>query len=233
MRDVLPGYDPNKYDRPSVTVDVVTFTLRGQDLQVLLIRRKHPPFADYWAIPGGFVQTDESLEAAALRELEEETSVRDVYLEQLYTFGDPDRDPRTRVITVAYFALVPETALPSLRAGDDAADAQWWSMYNRPPLAFDHATILDYALTRLRYKLEYSAVGFELLPEKFTLSELQSAYEIILGEKLDRGNFRKKLHKAEAVEATRDYRDTRGRPARLYRFRDDAVAEVKARRLFP
>jgi 8-oxo-dGTP diphosphatase len=233
VRDVPPGYDPTKYDRPSVTVDVVTFTLRGQDLQVLLIRRKHPPFADYWAIPGGFVQTDESLEVAALRELDEETNVRDVYLEQLYTFGAPDRDPRTRVITVAYFALVPETALPSLRAGDDAADAQWWSMYNLPHLAFDHAEILDYALTRLRYKLEYSAVGFELLPEKFTLSELQSAYEIILGEKLDRGNFRKKLRKAEAVEPTRDYRDTGGRPARLYRFRDDAVAEVKARRLFP
>jgi len=233
VRDVPPGYDPTKYDRPSVTVDVVTFTLRGQDLQVLLIRRKHPPFADYWAIPGGFVQADESLEVAALRELEEETNVRDVYLEQLYTFGDPDRDPRTRVITVAYFALVPETALPSLRAGDDAADAQWWSMYNLPPLAFDHAEILDYALTRVRYKLEYSAVGFELLPEKFTLSELQSAYEVILGEKLDRGNFRKKLRKAEVVEPTRDYRDTGGRPARLYRFRDDAVAEVKARRLFP
>jgi 8-oxo-dGTP diphosphatase len=134
-------------------VDVVTFTLRGQDLQVLLIRRKYPPFARFWAIPGGFVQTDESLEAAALRELEEETGVRDVYLEQLYTFGDPDRDPRTRVITVAYFVLVPETALPSLHAGDDATDAQWWSMYDLPQLAFDHAEILNYALTRLRYKL--------------------------------------------------------------------------------
>jgi 8-oxo-dGTP diphosphatase len=106
-------------------------------------------------------------------------------------------------------------------------------MYNLPPLAFDHSEILDYALTRLRYKLEYSAVGFELLPEKFTLSELQAAYEVILGERLDRGNFRKKLRRAEAVEPTHEYRDTRGRPARLYRFRDDAVAEVKARRLFP
>jgi 8-oxo-dGTP diphosphatase len=233
LRDVPPDYDPNQYDRPSVTVDVVIFTLQDQDLLVLLVQRKLAPFADYWAIPGGFVQMGESLEAAALRELEEETSVRDVYLEQLYTFGQPDRDPRTRVITVAYFALVPATELSPLEAGDDAADAQWWSMYKLPSLAFDHAEILDYALTRLRYKLEYSAVGFELLPASFTLSELQSAYEIILGEKLDRGNFRKKLRKSAVVEPTREYRNTGGRPARLYRFRDDAVAEVKARRLFP
>lgn len=233
MCDVPPGYDPNRYQRPSVTVDVVIFTLRDQDLQVLLIRRRHPPFADFWAIPGGFVQMDESLELAALRELKEETGVDDVYIEQLYTFGSPDRDPRTRVITVAYFALVPETALPPVSAGDDAADVRWWSMYDLPPLAFDHAEILAYALTRLRYKLEYTALGFELLPEKFTLSELQSTYEVILGEKLDRGNFRKKLRKADVVEPTREHQTTRGRPARLYRFRDDAVAEVKARRLFP
>jgi 8-oxo-dGTP diphosphatase len=233
MRDVPQGYDPGQYEHPSVSVDVVILTLRQQDLQVLLIRRRHPPFAGYWAIPGGFVRMDESLESAALRELEEETAVRDVYIEQLYTFGNPGRDPRTRVITVAYLALVPETALPPLHAGDDAADARWWPIYDRPSLAFDHAEILNYALTRLRYKLEYSAVGFELLPEKFMLSELQSAYEVILGEKLDRGNFRKKLRKAAIVEPTREYRNTGGRPARLYRFRDDAVAEVKARRLFP
>jgi 8-oxo-dGTP diphosphatase len=231
--DVPPGYDPTRYERPSVTVDVVIFTLYEQDLQVLLIRRKHAPFAGYWAIPGGFVRMEESLEHAALRELEEETGVRDVYIEQLYTFGAPERDPRTRVITVAYFALVPEAAVQPLNAGDDAEAARWWSMYDLPELAFDHADILDYALTRLRYKLEYSAVGFELLPEKFSLSELQSAYEIILGETLDRGNFRKKLRRADVVEPTREYRSTGGRPARLYRFRDDAVAEIKTRRLFP
>lgn len=233
MPEVPSGYNPNEYERPSVTVDVVIFTLREQDLQVLLICRKHAPFAGFWAIPGGFVNVDESLETAALRELEEETGVRNVYIEQLYTFGDPGRDPRTRVITVTYFALVPETALGPLRAGEDAAAAQWWSMYNLPQLAFDHAEILNYALTRLRYKLEYSAVGFELLPDRFTLSELQSAYEVILGDQLDRGNFRKKIRKADVVEATREYRNTGGRPARLYRFRDDAVAEIKARRLFP
>ena len=220
------------YPRPSVTVDVIIFTLRDNDLQVLLVKRKHPPFEGMWAIPGGFVGIDESLEEAALRELEEETGVRDVYLEQLYTFGDPDRDPRGRVITVAYFAVVPADAIRP-RAGDDASEARWWSIYDLPPLAFDHADILAYALQRLRYKLEYTAVGFELLPETFTLSELQAAYEVVLGEKLDKRNFRRKILSAGVIEETGEYRTGEGRPAKLYRFRDDAVAEVKARRLFP
>ncbi|HUV89665.1 MAG TPA: NUDIX domain-containing protein [Anaerolineae bacterium] len=220
------------YPRPSVTADVIIFTLRGNDLQVLLIRRKYSPFEGMWAIPGGFVGISESLEEAARRELEEEAGVRDVYLEQLYTFGDPGRDPRGRVITVAYFALVP-AAVISPRAGDDAAEARWWSVVHLPPLAFDHVGILAYALKRLRYKLEYTAVGFELLPEVFTLSELQAAYEIILGEKLDKRNFRRKILRAEVIEETGQTRTGEGRPARLYRFRDDVVAEVKTRRLFP
>ncbi|MGD1994395.1 MAG: NUDIX domain-containing protein [Anaerolineae bacterium] len=220
------------YPRPSVTVDVVIFSLRDEDLQVLLIKRDHPPFDKMWAIPGGFVGIDESLDTAALRELEEETGVRDVYLEQLYTFGAPRRDPRGRVITVAYFALVPAEAVDP-EAGTDAAETRWWSIYDLPPLAFDHADILDYALERLRYKLEYSAVGFELLPETFTLSELQATYELILGEELDKRNFRRKVLNADVVEETGDYQTGEGRPAKLYRFRDDAVAEIKARRLFP
>ncbi len=220
------------YPRPSVTTDIIIFTLRNGDLQVLLIRRKIPPFQGMWAIPGGFVNIDESLEDAALRELEEETGVRDVYLEQLYTFGHPDRDPRGRVITVAYFALIPAPAIGP-RAGDDAAEARWWPMYDLPPLAFDHSDILAYALQRLRYKLEYTAVGFELLPESFTLSELQAAYEVILGEELDKRNFRRKILSADVIEETGVYRTGEGRPAKLYHFRDDAVAEVKARRLFP
>ena len=217
--------------RPSVTVDVVIFTLRHDDLQVLLVKRKVAPYAGRWAIPGGFVSIDERLEAAARRELKEETGVRGVYLEQLYTFGDPKRDPRERVITVAYFALVP--APLAVRAGGDAAEARWWSMYQLPALAFDHDAILDYALTRLRYKLEYSAVGFQLLPEAFTLSELQKAYEIILGVQLDKRNFRRKILEAQVIEETGDYRAGEGRPAMLYRFRPDAVAETRARRLFP
>jgi 8-oxo-dGTP diphosphatase len=220
------------YPRPSVTADVIIFTLRGGDLQVLLIRRKNPPCQGMWAIPGGFVQIDESLEEAALRELAEETGVHDVYLEQLYTFGDVERDPRGRVITVAYFALVPALAIDP-RAGDEATEARWCSVYDLPPLGFDHADILAYALQRLRYKLEYTAVGFELLPEVFTLSELQEAYEVILGEGLDKRNFRRKILSADVIEETGERRVGDGRPARLYRFRDDAVAEVKARRLFP
>lgn len=227
-------YDVTQYDRPSVTVDVVLFTILAEQLQVLLIKRKAWPFENMWAIPGGFVHMDESLEAAAYRELAEETDVSSdqVYLEQLYTFGQPDRDPRTRVITVAYFALVSADKL-NPQAASDAENVGWFSVYDLPPLAFDHASILDYALTRLRYKLEYTAVGFQLLPEKFTLRELQDAYEIILGTRLDKGNFRSKLRKTQVVEKVDGYRDTGGRPARLYRFREDAVAEVKARRLFP
>ncbi len=227
-------YDVTQYERPSVTVDVVIFSILDEELKVLLVKRKAWPHEGMWAIPGGFVRMEESLEKAAYRELAEETNVtgEQVYLEQLYTFGKPDRDPRTRVITVAYFALVSADQLDP-QAADDAEDVNWFSVYNPPPLAFDHAEILDYALTRLRYKLEYSAVGFQLLPEKFTLRELQDAYEIILGAKLDKGNFRSKLRKTQVVEMVDGYRDTGGRPARLYCFREDAVAEIKARRLFP
>ncbi len=232
--EIAETYDPTKYERPSVTVDVVIFSILDEQLKVLLIKRKAWPYEGMWAIPGGFVQMDESLETAAYRELAEETHVTEdqIYLEQLYTFGDLGRDPRTRVITVAYFALVASDQL-NPQADDDADEVDWFSVYDLPDLAFDHTLILEYALTRLRYKLEYSAAGFQLLPEKFTLRELQDAYEIILGTELDKGNFRSKLRKTQVVEAVDGYRDTGGRPARLYRFREDAVAEVKARRLFP
>ena len=231
--DLPENYDPSAYERPSVTVDVVIFSLVADDLQVLLIKRKAKPYADVWAIPGGFVQMDESLEEAAVRELEEETAVSNVYIEQLYTFGDPDRDPRTRVITVAYFALVPYDAIQH-RPGDDAAETAWFSVFDLPDLAFDHAKILDYAFQRLRYKLEYTSVGFELLPDVFTLSELQKAYEIILGEQLDKRNFRRKILSADILEYTgKKKKDGEGRPAQLYQYRKDAIAEVKTRRLFP
>ncbi len=222
---------PSDYPKPSVTVDVVIITLRGEELQVLLVKRDLAPYKGRWAIPGGFVHIDESLEAAARRELREETGVADVYLEQLYTFGDPGRDPRGRVISVAYIALVP--APLAVEAGSDAREARWWPLSKLPALAFDHDKILQLALTRLRYKIEYSAVGFRLLPECFTLSELQRAYEIILGEPLDKRNFRRRIMEAKVIESTDDIRAGEGRPARMYRFRRDAVAEVKARRLFP
>lgn len=233
-QDTAQNYDASRYQRPSVTVDVVIFSILDDMLKVLLIKRDSWPFEGVWAIPGGFVQMDESLEQAAYRKLADETGVTnlEVYLEQLYTFGEPNRDPRTRVITVAYFALVGADKI-DLQVANEADDISWFSVYNLPPLAFDHAAILDYALTRLRYKLEYSAVGFQLLPETFTLRELQDAYEIVLGTKLDKGNFRSKLRKTNVVEMVDGFRDTGGRPARLYRFREDAVAEVKTRRLFP
>ncbi|HSJ57535.1 MAG TPA: NUDIX domain-containing protein [Anaerolineae bacterium] len=213
-----------------MTVDVVIFCLREGDLQVLLVRR--PEWAEVWAIPGGIVKSAEGLEAAAARTLAEETGVRDVFLDQLYTFGEPERDPGRRTVSVAYFAAVPATAVVP-RASDGAGRVRWWSIYHLPPLALDHADILRYALTRLRYKLEYTAVGFELLPETFTLTELQTAYEIVLGEALDKRNFRRKILSAGVIEPHGGYRTGEGRPARLYRYRADAVAEVKARRLFP
>ncbi len=166
------SYDASKYERPSVTVDVVMMSLRQRDLQVLLIKRRAWPYEGMWAIPGGFVNIDESLETAAKRELQEETGVQDVYLEQLYTFGDPGRDPRTRVITVVYFALLDSERL-QVRAADDAADVGWFSVYDLPPLAFDHEKILQYSLERLRGKLDYTTIAFSLLPEQFTLRELQ------------------------------------------------------------
>lgn len=226
------GLPTHSYTLPSVAVDLVIFTLRDADLQVYLVRRSEQPFAQYWSLPGGFVRVDESLDDAALRLLLEQTQVEDVYLQQLYTFGDPARDPRHRVISVTYFALVSAHKLNNVRA--ESPQSAWHSMYQLPELAFDHAEILDYALTRLRYKIEYSAVAFELMPEEFTLRELQEAYMVILNDhKLDKANFRKKIRDAKIVEPVNRSIQTGGRPAKLFRFRRDAQLETKARRFFP
>jgi 8-oxo-dGTP diphosphatase len=224
---------PSRAGRPAVTVDVAVFRLHEDMLKVLLIRRAFPPFKNKWALPGGFVNIGEALEDAALREMEEETGVRDVYLEQLYSFGDPKRDPRGRVITVAYFALISRDV--PLRAGEEATRAAWHPVNKVPELAFDHAKILSYAVQRLQYKLEYSSVGFELLPDEFTLSELQKAYETVLAEKLDKRNFRSRILSSGILAETRRSRPAsgHGRPARLFRYRSKAVKETKARRLFP
>ncbi len=219
-------YDASKYERPSVTVDVVMMTLRQRDLQVLLVKRRSWPYEGMWAIPGGFVNINESLEDAANRELQEETSVQDVYLEQLYTFGDPNRDPRTRVITVVYFALIDGQQL-SVKAADDAADVGWFSVYQLPPLAFDHEKIIQYTLSRLRGKLNYTAIAFNLLPEQFTLRELQRVYEIILHKKVDKRNFRKKVLATGILEDTGAKKmEGTHRPARLYRFNPAVEGEV-------
>ena len=200
----------------SVTVDIVIFTIRDRRLQVLLIRRLAKPFANKYALPGGFVLEKESVEAAAVRELREETGIDKVYLEQLYTFGEPNRDPRGRVITVAYYALVPHTQ--SLHAGTDAADAAWFPVAELPPLAFDHRKIVDYAHMRIRNKLNYTNVGFELLARKFTLTELQLVHEAILGETLDKRNFRRRIIQQGIVKPVEEWVQTGRKPAQLYRF---------------
>jgi len=216
-----------------VTVDIVIFTVTNGSLQVLLVKRGVPPFEGQYAIPGGFIRGDESLEEAALRELHEETGVRNVFLEQLYTFGDPKRDPRGRVITVAYYALIASDKL-SLVAGADAAEAQWFPASGVPPLAFDHKSILDYALERLRNKLEYTTVGFQLLPEKFTLGELQAVYEAILGRPLDKRNFRRKLALLGILKPLREWRRTGRKPAQLFRFAAPRFEKLKDKGiLFP
>ena len=206
--------------RPSVTVDLVILTIAEQDLKALLIRRGEEPFKGRWALPGGFVEIDESLERAAARELKEEVGVRDVYLEQLYTFGDPKRDPRGRVVSVVYFALV-DAGRQRIAATSDAADAGWHSVFDPPRLAFDHRKALDYAVWRLRNKLEWTTVGYELLPRKFTLSELQRVYEIILQRPVDKRNFRKKiLAQGQIRELNETRADGAHRPAKLYSFRE-------------
>lgn len=220
-------YVPAAPERPSVTVDIILFSVIDDDLKVLLIKRRDPPFQAMWAIPGGFVRRGEDLETAALRELQEETNVSDVYLEQLYSFGDPGRDPRAWVITIAYFALVSAEKL-DIRADTDAADVGWQSMYNLPPLAFDHSDILKYALERLRNKLEYTNVGFQLLPKKFTLTELQRLYEIILHRPLDKRNFRKKILAQGIVKELEETKmDGIHRPARLYKFLEKRATRLK------
>lgn len=217
-----------------VTVDVVIFTVRDDVLQVLLVQRGAQPFKDRWALPGGFIREDEPLDQAALRELEEETGVRDVYLEQLYTFGDPGRDPRGRVITVAYFALIASDR-QTLAAGTDAAAARWWPAGSPPPLAFDHREILEYAIERLRNKLEYTTVGFQLLPARFTLTQLQRVYEAILGRALDKRNFRRKMELLDILTPLEEWvREGTGRPAQLYRFSARQFAKLKDKGiLFP
>jgi 8-oxo-dGTP diphosphatase len=207
-----------KYPRPALTVDCVVFGVDDEDLKVLLIQRQLEPFEHEWALPGGFVQMDESLEEAARRELKEETNITGVYLEQLCTFGEVDRDPRGRVVTVAYYALA-KLSDHRVLAATDAEDARWFAVGELPTLAFDHKAIVTTAYERLRAKVRYAPVGFELLPRKFTLSQLQRLYEIILERPLDKRNFRKKtLGMGLLIETDEIETDVAHRAARLYRF---------------
>jgi 8-oxo-dGTP diphosphatase len=216
-----------QYPHPAVTVDCAVFGYDASDLKVLLIRRKLEPFKGQWALPGGFVQITESLEAAARRELRDETGLGELFLEQLYTFGEPDRDPRERVVSVAYFALVKLTD-HAVNAASDAADAAWFPVAELPALAFDHERIIETALRRLKAKVRYEPIGFELLPEKFTLGELQRLYETVLETSLDKRNFRKKLLGMELLESLDEYqRDVAHRAAQFYRFKRTRYEQLR------
>lgn len=281
-QEFLHAYDPHKYERPSVTVDILLFTVTEQErgnyrklpdkeLKLLMIKRGKYPFKDNWALPGGFVQMDESLEQAASRELKEETNIDNIYMEQLYTWGEVQRDPRMRVISTSYISLVDSKSL-TIKAADDAADAKWFTvkyklyeerkvltsngyklekLYNlvlsaegekdlnavirkvkeldgkkcksyqeivrSEGIAFDHAQIIAYAIERLRTKIEYTDIAFNLMPGLFTLTELQQVYEIILGTELLKANFRRKT--AHMVIETNEYtKDAGHRPSKLFKF---------------
>lgn len=215
--------DTNKFEKPSVTVDLLVFTVLDDDLKIILVKRGIDPFKNMWALPGGFVGINETLEEAAKRELFQETGVGDVYLEQLYTFGDVKRDPRTRVITVSYFALIPSENI-KLHATTDAKDAQWFPVDKLPKVAFDHKKIIDYGIERLKSKIGYSNIVYGILPKRFRLSQLQKVYEIILGQKLDKRNFRKRMLSLGLLRST-GKRELGGahRPAMLYEFKTREV----------
>lgn len=223
---------PFTYDfpHPAVTTDVVLFTIQDERLLVLLVRRAHDPFRGHWALPGGFIDIDEDLEPCARRELAEETGLTGMYIEQLCTVGTPGRDPRERVISVVYFGLVPyETVAP--KAASDAEAVGWFPVQDPPALAFDHDAILRLAHTRLATKLGYSSIALRLMPEKFTLTELQSVYELVLGRTLDKRNFRKHIQATGYIEASAEWQSfspsgrVRHRPARLYRAKSPGTVE--------
>ncbi len=203
-----------------ITTDVVIFTIKDSKLQVLLVKRANEPFKGRWAIPGGFIRLSENLDSAALRILKEKTNVDNIYLEQLYTFGDPLRYPSSRVITCAYFALIRSDDIKlSVDNAQGITQVQWHEVYNLPLLAFDHKEIIEYSIKRMRERLEFCPIAFQLLPEKFTLTELQKSYELILDMKLDKRNFRKKVLTGSVLKELNECTKVGSkRPARLYSF---------------
>ena len=211
------------FESPGVTVDLVLFTVNEDRLKVMLVRRAETPFQGIWSLPGGFLLEKESLDSAAQRVLREKTGVSEVYMEQLYTFGDSQRDPRSRVITVAYIALIPWQSLPQPES-EKISDLTWASVDSSPKLAFDHKQILEYAVKRLRAKVSYSNIVYGLMPKQFRLSELQRMYEIIIDDKLDKRNFRKRMLATGLLKET-GKKDLAGahRPAMLYHFKSKEI----------
>lgn len=216
-----------KYPHPSVTTDCVIFGFDGVKLKVLLVERGMAPYKGRWAFPGGFLNMDESAEEGALRELKEETGLEGAYIRQFYTFSAPQRDPRERVITIAYYALV---RMQEVKGGDDASDARWFALDEVPPLAFDHDQILRKAGKTLRQQIHFEPVGFELLPEKFTIKQLQNLYEAILDMRFDRRNFYNKMRRLGMLELTGDTANpSQRREANLFSFNAEKYAELKSK----
>lgn len=214
-----------KYPHPAVTTDCAIFGFDGMKLKVLLIERGLNPYKGKWALPGGFVKMDETVDDGARRELREETGLEPEYIEQFHCFSDPNRDPRERVITIAFFAIV---KISAVEGGDDAVRARWFGLDEMPQLAFDHESILRMAMTRLRERIHFQPIGFELLPEKFTLKELQMLYEAILNVHFDRRNFAKKmLHLDILNQLDETVWPTPKRKAFLYSFNEDKYNELK------
>lgn len=214
-----------KYPHPAVTTDCVIFGFNGKKLQVLLIKRGIEPFKGRWAFPGGFIKMHETAEEGARRELREETGLENAYIQQFHTFSDPHRDPRERVITIAFYALV---KIQDVKGGDDAVAAQWFPLDEIPALAFDHDYILRMAIQKLREEIHFQPIGFELLPGKFTIKELQTLYETILGISFDRRNFSKKiLHLEILTELEETIWPTPKREAKLYKFNAEKYGELK------
>lgn len=214
-----------KYPHPSVTTDCVIFSFDGTKLRVLLVQRGIEPYKGRWAMPGGFMQMDESAEEGALRELKEETGLQGAYIKQFHAFTEPNRDPRERVITIAFFALV---KMQEVKGADDAADARWFSLDAVPSLAFDHDLILCTALNELRKQIHFEPVGFELLPEKFTIKELQNLYEAILDVNFDRRNFYSKMKRLGILEQLDEtVKPTPKKEAFLFKFNAEKYNELK------
>lgn len=214
-----------KYPHPSVTTDCVIFGFDGAKLMVLLVQRGVEPYKDRWALPGGFLKMDESAEEGALRELQEETGLECAYIRQFHTFTAPERDPRERVITIAYYALV---RMQEVKGGDDASDACWFELDEIPSLAFDHDQILRRAEQALRQQIHFEPVGFELLSQEFTIKELQNLYESILGIQFDRRNFYNKMKRLEMLEQLDEtVNPSQKKEAFLFRFNKAKYEELK------
>lgn len=219
-----------EYPRAAMTSDAVIFSFDGQELQVLLVKRGIEPYQGKWALPGGFLRMNETIEQCAMRELKEETNLDHIYMEQLGTFSDINRDPRGRVITTAFYALVRKA---DVLGGDDAEEAAWFTLSNVPALAFDHDRILRVATQRLREDLHFRPVGFELLPEKFTIPQLQKLYEAILDIRFDRRNFMKKMLHSDIIDETGEKEEGLShRAAAFYSFNRERYNQYKRKRNF-